>query len=55
MPKFPSDAALDRVLAALTALGFQLVRRGNHISMVRQNADGTNTPLTLTNHRLLKG
>ena len=55
MPKFPSDAALDRVLAALTALGFQLVRRGNHISMVRQNADGTNTPLTLPNHRLLKG
>ena len=55
MPKFPSDAALDRVLTALTALGFQLVRRGNHISMVRQNPDGTNTPLTLPNHRLIKG
>lgn len=55
MPKFPSDAALDRVLTALTALGFQLVRRGNHISMIRHNADGTNTPLTLPNHRLIKG
>ena len=55
MPKFPSDAALDRVLTALATLGFQLVRRGNHISMVRQNPDGTNTPLTVPNHRLLKG
>ena len=55
MPKFPSDAALDRVLAALATLGFLLVRRGNHISMVRQNPDGTSTPLTLPNHRLLKG
>jgi predicted RNA binding protein YcfA (HicA-like mRNA interferase family) len=55
MAKFPVDAPLDRVLAALESLGFQLVRRGNHISMIRKNPDGTNTPLTLPNHRKIKG
>jgi hypothetical protein len=55
MARFPTDAPLDRVLAALTALGFQIVRRGNHISMIRQNPDGTSTPLTLPNHRRIKG
>lgn len=55
MAKFPVDASLDRVLAALELLGFQLVRRGNHISMIRSNPDGTNTPLTLPNHRQIKG
>jgi hypothetical protein len=31
-----------------------MVREGNHIAMLRQNADGTNTPLTMPNHRTLK-
>jgi predicted RNA binding protein YcfA (HicA-like mRNA interferase family) len=43
------------LLRALEALGFVLVRRGNHIAMVRENADGTRTPLTLPNHRRVKG
>lgn len=47
MAKFPVDAPLDRVMATLQLLGFHLVRRGNHISMSRQNSDGTNTPLTI--------
>ena len=55
MGKFPVDAPLDRVLTTLTLLGFQLVRRGNHISMIRKNTDGTSTPLTLPNHRQIKG
>ncbi len=46
MGKFPTNAPLERVLAALAMLGFETVRRGNHISMVRQNEDGTTTPLT---------
>ena len=29
MPKFPMDAPLDRVLAAMSRLGFQIVRSGN--------------------------
>ena len=51
MPKFPIDAPKRRVLRALEELGFQKVNEREHISMVRQNADGTRTPLTLPNHR----
>lgn len=54
MPKFPVDAPLDRVIRTLEHLGFRLVRKGNHISMVRDNPDGTRTPLTIPNHRTLK-
>jgi predicted RNA binding protein YcfA (HicA-like mRNA interferase family) len=52
--KFPVDAPLDRVLRAMSLLGFQVVRPGNHISLVRNEADGTRTPLTLPGHRTLK-
>ncbi|MBW2741896.1 MAG: type II toxin-antitoxin system HicA family toxin [Deltaproteobacteria bacterium] len=31
-----------------------IVREGNHIAMVRQNSDGTRTPLTMPNHRTIK-
>jgi len=55
MPKFPVDAPKSRALKALGRLGFQLVREREHISMVRQNADGTRTPLTLPNHSRIKG
>jgi len=55
MPKFPVDAPKIRVVKALEALGFQIVREGNHISMVRENPDGTRTPLTMPNHSHLKG
>jgi len=54
MPKFPVDAPLQRVLKALALLGFGLVREGNHIALLRQNPDGTRTPLTMPNHRTLK-
>ena len=55
MPKFPTDAPRDRVIKALERLGFRLLREGNHISMERQNEDGTRTPLTMPNYRTLKG
>jgi predicted RNA binding protein YcfA (HicA-like mRNA interferase family) len=53
--RFPHDAPLGDVLAALETLGFVLVRKGNHIAMVREEEDGTKTPLTLPNHRTIKG
>lgn len=54
MAKFPVDAPIDKVIKALKSLGFQSVREGNHISMVRANPDGTRTPLTIPNHRIIK-
>ena len=53
--RFPRDAPIKRVLASLQALGFRIVREGNHISMVREESDGTRTPLTLPNHQAIKG
>jgi predicted RNA binding protein YcfA (HicA-like mRNA interferase family) len=54
MPRFPVDAPISRVKRTLGILGFSVVREGNHISMVRQNPDGTRTPLTIPNHPTLK-
>jgi predicted RNA binding protein YcfA (HicA-like mRNA interferase family) len=55
MARFPVDVPRERVLKALERLGFQLVREGNHIAMIRENPDGTRTPLTMPNHRRIKG
>ncbi len=55
MPKFPVDAPKAQVVKSLESLGFRIVREGSHISMVRENADGTRTPLTMPNHRTMKG
>jgi predicted RNA binding protein YcfA (HicA-like mRNA interferase family) len=54
MTDFPSDAPLEQVVRALERLGFREVRRGNHISMIRENAEGTRTPLTMPSHRHIK-
>jgi predicted RNA binding protein YcfA (HicA-like mRNA interferase family) len=55
MAKFIVDAPLEKVIQALEQLGFRVIRRGNHISMVRDNPDGSQTPLTMPSHRKLKG
>ena len=55
MTKFPVDAPIEKVLKTLVQLGFRIIREGNHISMVRDNSDGTRTPLTMPNHRRIKG
>jgi hypothetical protein len=47
MAKFPVDAPKARVLRALKALGFEMVREQEHISLERLNSDGTRTPLTV--------
>ena len=55
MPKFPVDAPKRRVVGALEALGFVIVREREHIAMVRSNPNGSKTPLTLPNQPTIKG
>jgi predicted RNA binding protein YcfA (HicA-like mRNA interferase family) len=52
--KFPRDTPIIKVLKSLEALGFEVIREGNHISMSRINPDGSRTPLTLPNHNEIK-
>lgn len=54
MTKFPVDAPILKVVRALGKLGFQIVREGNHIALVRKNSDGTLTPMTIPNHSTIK-
>jgi len=54
MPKFPVDAPRRRVIRTLELLGFTVVRRGNHVAMIRHNPDGSATPLTLPGHSSIK-
>jgi len=53
--KFPVDAPKTKVVKALALLGFRIVREREHIAMVRDNPDGTQTPLTMPNHSHIKG
>jgi len=55
MSKFPVDVPKNRVLRTFELLGFRLVREKEHIAMVRENPDGSRTPLTLPNHNKIKG
>ena len=54
MAKFPVDAPKRKVIKALEALGFRMVREREHISMLRENPDGSQTPLTMPNHPRIK-
>ncbi len=55
MAKWPADAPKRKVVKTLESLGFRLVREKEHVSMVRENPDGTKTPLTMPNHPRIKG
>jgi predicted RNA binding protein YcfA (HicA-like mRNA interferase family) len=55
MAKFPVDAPKRRVLSALQQLGFIIAREAEHIALRRQNSDGSVTPMTIPNHRTIKG
>jgi len=54
MAKFPADAPKRKVVKALEILGFRTVRKKEHISMVRENPDGSKTPLTMPSHPKIK-
>ncbi len=54
MSKFPIDAPNRNVVKAFKILGFHMVREGEHISMERENPDGSKTPLTMPSHPKIK-
>ena len=54
MTHFPADAPKRKVVRAFELLGFRIVREREHISMVRENLDGSQTPLTMPNHPRIK-
>ncbi len=55
MLTFPIDVPKAKAIKPLERLGFRLVREGSHLTMVRENPDGTQTSLTIPNHDDIRG
>jgi len=53
--RFPHDVPKAEVIKTFEILGFHIVREREHISMVKENPDGTRTPMTIPNHPRIKG
>ena len=49
MVAFPVDAPIEKVIKAFRRLGFRPVREGNHIAVLRENADGVMIQTELEN------
>ena len=54
MARFPVDAPNRKVIKALEIWGFRLIRKREHISMLRENPGGGKTPLIMQNHAFIK-
>jgi predicted RNase H-like HicB family nuclease len=58
--EWPSDAQVScrcpnsEGYLGLRSAGIQVGKRGEHISMLRENPDGTKTPMTIPNHQTIK-
>ncbi|MEA3471142.1 MAG: type II toxin-antitoxin system HicA family toxin [Thermodesulfobacteriota bacterium] len=52
--KFPVDAPKRKVIKTLELLGFRIIRKKEHISMLREGSDGRKIPLTMPNHKQIK-
>jgi len=54
MRSFPVDLPRRRFIRAFELFVFCIVRQGRHVSLVRKNLDGSQTPLTMVNHLRIK-